>query len=36
VALRALTDQEIEHLRKRIQESHHLLSDDLVAWDCLA
>jgi hypothetical protein len=36
VALRALTDQEIEQLRERIQESHHLLSADLVALDCLA
>jgi len=31
LALRALTDQEIEQLRERIQESHHLLSADLVA-----
>ena len=34
--LRLFKDQELEQLRERIQASHHLLSADLVVWDCLA
>jgi integrase len=33
--VRAFSDEEITELRNRIQASHRLGADDLVAWDCL-